>query len=386
MNAGSWSAVGLDLLRFLLALMVVIGHLTQPIFQDAWPNMTEHAVFAVGGFFVLSGYTIRALSLRTPGFQAGAFMSERLSRLLSVSVPALMLTIAADALSAWLAPDFYRAHFGDQLDSPLIRIGANLLLISQLHSNDLSPFSNSPFWSLSYEAGFYAIWACLMHWRRAQGSVLWLLGALVFFGVHIAVMLPFWLAGTLLFDISRATVRRRMVWSGLVLGLALLMGLCLASSWCQAHGFNLDALSALGKRAIDAIFRRVGVPPVRVSLVIMLAALCTAALLIPGLLAGDLLTRRYAVPPGVTHFARKLGALTFPLYLLHFPLLVLARAAQIYDPRSDAQKIMLLLALVAVAAIYEPVGERCKQWLRAQFRLMLARWQRPVGLQGQAGE
>jgi peptidoglycan/LPS O-acetylase OafA/YrhL len=366
----------------LLALTVVLGHLTQPIFQNTWPDMTNHAVLAVGGFFVLSGYTIRALSLRSPSFHAGEFLSERLSRLLSVSVPALLLTIVADMLSAWLAPDFYRSHFGGQLDSPWTRIAVNLLMVSQLSSNDLSPFSNSPFWSLSYEAGFYAIWACLMHWRRAHGSVLWLVGALLFFGVHIGIMLPFWLAGAVLFDILRAPARKRMMCAAMIVVLALLVGACLASSWFNAHGVTVEGLAALGNRAIDWFFRHVGVPPVRVSLSIMVAALGTAVFLVPALVVGDLVSEAFATPASVTKVSRKLGALTFPLYLLHFPLLVLARAAQLYDPQSDIQKLLLLLMLIAVAALYEPLGERCKLWLRSQFKALLSHWRLTVGLQG----
>lgn len=367
MNAGNWSAVGLDFLRFTLALAVVAGHLTQPLFQDTWPDLTRLAVFAVGGFFVLSGYTIRALSQRQLDFRAGVFIGDRLARLLSVSVPALGLTIVADIASAHLAPHYYQIHFGDQIDAPFMRILANLFLISQLYGHDLSPFSNSPFWSLSYELGFYTIWACLMHWRRAGGSMAWPLGALVFFGPHIVVMLPFWLLGAVLFDIGRCADRTRVAVS-VSMGLLIVL-LCagLASFRLHGQGLSMSAASTMANDWLTAFFQQIGMPKARASVLIMVAAMGATAALIPLLLVGDLLSRRHPASPALVQMARKLAALTFPLYLLHLPLLVMARSANLYDPRSAAQKVLLVLALIAMAAAYEPWGERLKLWLRHQF-------------------
>jgi peptidoglycan/LPS O-acetylase OafA/YrhL len=47
-------------------------------------------MYAVGGFFVMSGYTMGAISLRSNHFDVAGFVSERSSRLPSVSEPAIV--------------------------------------------------------------------------------------------------------------------------------------------------------------------------------------------------------------------------------------------------------------------------------------------------------
>src|SRR6478609_5001320 len=89
----------LDIARFVLALSVALGHWTQGYFQETWPDLTNGAIAAVGGFFVLSGYTIRLLTPAEQSFSGVNFFVERLSRLWSVALPALLLTVVLDLIS-----------------------------------------------------------------------------------------------------------------------------------------------------------------------------------------------------------------------------------------------------------------------------------------------
>lgn len=52
-------SIVLDFIRFSLAAIVTWGHLTSPAYSAGQPNILDGSVAAVGGFFVLSGYTIR---------------------------------------------------------------------------------------------------------------------------------------------------------------------------------------------------------------------------------------------------------------------------------------------------------------------------------------
>ena len=360
-----WAKVGLNSLRFAFALVVVLAHLSQPLFQTSWPDLTRYALMAVGGFFVLSGYTIKAVTPSPEGFDVVAFLIDRASRLLSVSLFALVLTMAADTASAWLAPAFYADHFGASLSEPLIRIFANVFLVSQLYGQDIAPFSNSPFWSLSYEAGFYVIWAALMHWRLGGGSVVWLLAAVVFYGPNVLFMLPFWLLGTVLFQLGRLKPWPRTLLSLGVMALVLLfMGLRFTAA--GAHGMDLMDESLKG--AIESFFSSLGISAGRVRISIILAAVKIFLLLIPVLHLADRVSRKYAVPALLAKVARRLRDVTFPLYLVHFPLLVLASSGKWFNPRSGLEICILVMVLLIAANVVATVADSFKFWMRGSLR------------------
>lgn len=364
---GGWSVTSLDLLRFALALIVTVGHLSQHYFQTAWPNLDALAAYAVGGFFVLSGYTIRAITQRSEGFSVGIFLTDRASRLLSVSVVALLLTIVADSLSFAISPTFYQAQFGQTTSMPFIRVLLNLLLVSQSYGRDISPFSNSPFWSLSYEAGFYAIWAALMYWRRGGGSVVALGVALLFFGPNIVMLLPFWLLGVLLYDIGCLPSRSRARMSFFVCFLACCAGILFVFYWALSLGAINYAKDYL-KGAIFTLFAFMHLNPARVTVGIMAGAVAFFFVLIPVLFFADKLSVQRSVPKPVAAFARRLGELTFPLYLFHFPLLVLARASNLLDFDAIFVKVGLVLFLVFVADACVPMTSKLKDWMRNKMR------------------
>jgi len=67
-------------------------------------------------------------------------------------------------------------------------------------------------------------------------------------------------------------------------------------------------------------------------------------------------------------FARNLGDATFPLYLLHFPVLVAIGAARDGQPLSTAGMLVALVALIALAFAVVPIGNRLKNAMRALAR------------------
>lgn len=362
--------VGLNLLRFAFALVVMFAHLSQPLFQTAWPDLTRYALMAVGGFFVLSGYAIKAITQHAEVFDATAFLIDRASRLLSVSLFALVLTMAADTASAWLAPTFYATHFGPSLSEPLIRIFANVFLVSQLYGQDISPFSNSPFWSLSYEAGFYVIWAALMHWRLTGGSVLWLLAAVIFYGPNVLFMLPFWLLGALLFKLGRWRGLPRTILSLSATGLALLF---MAIRLTAVGARGLEIIDESLKGAIESFFSCLSINAGRVKISMVLAAVKIFMILIPALHFADCFSQRCAVPAFVAKTARRLRDLTFPLYLVHFPLLVLASAGKWFRPESGFEITILVLFLLIAANVVATVADSIKIWIRGALQNSVAK-------------
>jgi len=352
-------SVVLDFTRFSLAIIVTIAHLSQRYFQVGWPVLTDFGVFAVGGFFVLSGFTIRGMSSsHDRDFNGRKFLTDRLSRLLSISLLAVVLTILLDAVSYQFGRDFYLKYWGHHLSDPLVRVFLNVILVNQSYGSDWSLFSNGPFWSLGYELGFYCIWAA---WLSIRGTVRgWLLfiATLAFFGPNILALMPIWLMGVVLYS-----TLNQPRWFRFVAGLACISLLILIARCLGFGGVMHEAM--VFNEHLKAAFAAMGVGIGNVSANICVGAGAFFLVMCPLLVAVSQLEDRIPVPPMLVAFGRKLGELTFPLYLIHFPLFVLLRSLNAYDPASTPQKFVVLILACLAAAWMVPVGDKLKVMLRS---------------------
>lgn len=354
-------SVALDLIRFLLALTVVIGHCTQRYFQYEWPDLTGAAVVAVGGFFVLSGYTIRSFSPPAPSFDLQRFFVDRASRLLSISLPALALTVLLDNYASSAAPQWYALNWGNDASQPVLRLLANGMLFSQSWGTDIVPFSNSPFWSLSYEAGFYTIWAALAYARTRRYSCTLPLAVALLFGPNIIAMMMLWLVGVAIYNLFARTLSRRTL-------LFLAAGSVCATLLLAACYLPLKPVL---QSSIERLFDLVGGNRRRIGASLVFGAVMFCFFMVGLLALLRLNEARLQASRLVVLVARRAGEATFPLYLMHFPMLVAASAAHLYNPHSGPQKVLLLGALVLAAFAIAPVGARLKTFLRALFNRAL---------------
>ncbi|MDB5963427.1 MAG: hypothetical protein JWP59_4721 [Massilia sp.] len=183
-------SVYLDLLRFLAAVAVVMSHvwrLVLPQMPLPWPG---HAAVIV--FFVISGYVI-AFAADRPGQTAASYALHRGVRIMSVSIPALLL-------AACIAPyaGSYSIPLAGQIPFPPNElwhaIGINLVFLGESWFGRVLPPFNPPYWSLSYEVWYYAIFGawvfCPPRWRLAAASA-----CAVCAGLKIVLLLPVWLMG-----------------------------------------------------------------------------------------------------------------------------------------------------------------------------------------------
>lgn len=352
-------SVVLDLTRFALAIIVTIAHLSQRYFQEGWPVLTDFGVFAVGGFFVLSGFTIRGMSSsHDRDFNGRKFLIDRVSRLLSVSLLAVVLTLVLDACSYHFGQDFYLKNWGHHLSDPLARIFLNTILVNQFYGSDWSLFSNSPFWSLGYELGFYCTWAAWLGIRGGVRGWLIFLGTLVFFGPNILALMPLWLMGVALYSILNQPQRFKIIAGAGCIILLLVIA--------KLHGFGgvmHDAM--LFNEKLKAGFSTIGVGIGSVSANICVGAGAFFLVMCPLLVVVGQLEHRIKINPALVAMARKMGELTFPLYLIHFPLFVLLRSLNVYALDSTPQKFMLLMLACVVAAWMVPLGDKIKVLLRS---------------------
>jgi peptidoglycan/LPS O-acetylase OafA/YrhL len=353
------SSLLLDFVRFGASVMVAVGHVTQWHFSTGWPDLTTHAVESVGIFFVLSGFVIRYVT-RLKYARIGEYWIDRASRIYSVVLPAVLFTIVADWIAMHANPDYFLAHWGALMDHPVQRVVQNLIFTSQFWSRSTALFSNGPFWSLSYECLYYAIYGCAFYLR---GTLRWVtvLGLIALGGAHIALLLPLWILGCILYEIYDRLTSRPAGWRlhlcFAAVGTAgvLLWQPSIAAIFALKSGMT-HFLLAHHHRPPNLYwmrdYYRVGIPAafLMLWLLIVVHSWHTGA------------QSRWA--RGV----RVLAEGTFPLYVFHFPLYVLIAALVPYDHANPVPKIAMLLTAVAFGVLLAFPTNRLKDGMRNRLR------------------
>lgn len=361
----------LDLLRFLAAVAVFISHITTYPFgtqsddvRHGWERIGNYGQFGVVIFFVLSGYVI-AYVTSTRERDWASYVVSRCSRLYSVIMPALVLTFVCDRIGQSLAPDFYT--IGKVMLKPPSIEGylSSLFYVNEYRVfsfGGIAPGSNGPFWSLSFEGTYYAV-AGLMLYLRPRIAFPLVIVLLALAGPSIAAMLPIWGLGYALFHIQdRVAAGIRWPASVLVLSASALAlmpyshltftGASLGIGFPAGRG---QGLLDLGKDYATAIIFS-----------IHLLAAKRLFDLTPGII------QRIPLKVGTIRF---LGATTFPLYAIHFPLLAVAAAISPFAIGSSA-RILFLCAIVAIGtAVLTPFCDWLKDALRAPLLSVARRWQ-----------
>lgn len=358
------SSLLLDIVRFGAAVMVAIGHITQTFFSSRWPDLTDHAVEAVGVFFVLSGFVIRYVT-RLKYARIGEYWIDRASRIYSVIIPAILFTLLADWIAMHANPGFYAAHWGQFTDHLGSRLLQNLLFTGQFWSRRTQLFSNGPLWSLSYECLYYAIYGCAFYLR---GAWRWIaaIGLVALGGPHIAFLFPLWLLGCALYELYEWLISpRRADWFrrvGVHAGFAIvaLTGLLLhpVARLLSAVVSAIDYLALRSHHAptdvfsIMLIYYRVSIPA---ALLMLWLLVVVDGLRINGNSRG-------------TRAIRILAEGTFPLYVFHFPLYVLIASVIPYDHANPFAKIAMLLTAVAFGVLMAFPTNRFKDGMRNRLR------------------
>lgn len=355
----------MDASRCLLAVVVAFGHLWALLIRDYehTTNVLVQGLYFLAGFahsgvvlfFVLSGYWITksVVGRADRKWCWKSYLVDRLSRLLVVLVPTLLIGGALDftAIALLDSPTHkgltdtfvLRADVWGNL-SPLVLAGNAIFLQDIL----VPPFgSNGPLWSLAYEFWYY-IWfpAALLSWRRRVPSAALAAFALAFFVPALALGFLSWLCGSAVFYAERRLrrsdggpqVRRRFVASSLaVLAIVLI--------WGRTGDYALeDPVLAMA----FAVF------------------LLTLLLLNPRVL------------PAIVPFARYGAQASFSLYAIHFPVMAFVAGALIDRTRLppgiygfSLVAVTLLMTVVLArrfAALTEAktglVRARVQAWLR----------------------
>jgi peptidoglycan/LPS O-acetylase OafA/YrhL len=188
-------SIWLDFLRVAATVVVVASHLAYPRFTNGdWIILRDWNVGsdAVVLFFVVSGFVIAYAAGRDGAL--GLFGFNRVTRLLSVIIPALFLTAVFDRVGYAIDPTAYPAAFYNPL--PLWEMLARGVTFSNEFAfpDRVRLGTNGPLWSLSYEAAYYAVFAVAVFMKGARRVVVLAVMAVVF-GPRILLLMPAWLMG-----------------------------------------------------------------------------------------------------------------------------------------------------------------------------------------------
>lgn len=344
----------LDIVRFLAAMLVFFNHAQLPELNGEWLQaLGAYGREAVMIFFVLSGYVI-AHVIATKEHDPLDFTASRLARLYSVVLPALLLTVAADQIGRAVEPEFYRGSW--YVDThPIVRFLASMLFVNEFWTQSVRPFSNGPFWSISYEAAYYAIFGAWVFASRRHRVWLTALVMLVA-GPKILLLFPIWLLGVAVYRLNERWV------APVPLGAVLFV-----SSFVLF--FTLSAVR-FANRSLDWSVEWLGET-------LVMEQLHYSKFFVNGYAVGFLVAMNFV---GACSIAPKIGPIldrlatpirtaasfTFSIYLFHYPLLHMFRTF------TDSSAV-LCLASLAVIAVLGTFTEAKKGAYRRFFVVLLQR-------------
>jgi peptidoglycan/LPS O-acetylase OafA/YrhL len=198
------TSVFLDCLRILAALFVVIYHAFQQ-WGVTYLNITSYlenfAHSAVVLFFVLSGYLI-GYTATNNNRGIRQYAAARLSRLYSVVIPTLVLMAIVEIMVNYFDPGL-AAHYSK--GSVLIRYGLCFTFCNEIGLFSAAPPINSPLWSLSYEFWYYLIFGVAYYLKSGWKSVMLVAIACLIAGPKILLLLPIWLFGFFAYRLTKPT-------------------------------------------------------------------------------------------------------------------------------------------------------------------------------------
>jgi len=192
-------SVYLDVLRFVAAFIVLLSHFAYPRYTNGRYlfirelNLGSDAVVV---FFVLSGMVI-TFTGTTKDKSLGRFAFNRATRLISVAVPAVLLTFALDRVGSVINTDAYAGWWYNPLSFGRM-LFSGLTFSSEWLGQGVRLGTNGPYWSLSYEVAYYVLFGFGLYLRGPLRAAL-LMVSIVLFGFNTLILLPAWLIGIWVF-------------------------------------------------------------------------------------------------------------------------------------------------------------------------------------------
>lgn len=356
----------IDGLRAGAALIVLLSHFAYLRFTDGryiWIRDYYLGSDAVVIFFVLSGFVI-AFCAQNKKTTLGSFVFARATRFFSVALPALLIGYVLDSLGAAMFPQFYAGQFYNPI-ALWTQLASGLSFSNEWTGLAVRLGSNGPYWSLSYEVAYYALFAVVFF---LSGLKRWLLltPMCILFGVNVLLLLPCWLMGVWVYLRLNAAARLSGSTALLMAVVPLLIYISLQAGDIRHHltSFMLTFLSP--GQIHDLRFSDAPIWD------FILACLTAVHLL--G--TYGLLQHRAPMEAGVARSIRYIASSSFSIYLFHYPLLQFLKPLTLTVTQSPASDIILLgvtlIICLAFAAIFERTLKQQRKFAKRLIRSVSA--------------
>ena len=351
----------LDTLRALAAIIVVFGHMAHLRFTNGdyyFLRDINIASDAVIVFFVISGIVIAYASERDE--YIATFTFNRLTRLLTVMIPALILTLLLDAWGTGVDMAAYPPGYYQDLPVwELLLRGLTFTNEFQGLTDRVRLGSNGPLWSLSYEFAYYALFAIAMFLKGTLRLALLAL-LVVLIGLPILALFPAWYLGVLVWRHVSMPNRAQVALPRAILfavGAPAVLVLCrLLDVPIFLEAVTANALSPINHDALFGYSDEV--------LWNTLVAAAVAIHLIGVHALGPVMPR--IAPDRVAYAIRWAAGASFSLYVTHYPVLQFTDA--LLRDTSPRSQLLQLVAVIGVALVFAQVFERplagWRRWLR----------------------
>jgi len=331
----SSSSAYLDTLRICAALSVLIYHvyfhwLPADKITIAFDRISHTAVIV---FFVLSGYVI-AYSTSKKNNSANDYFIARFSKLYSVVLPALILTGIAEYFIKVFSPELMLNYGRNQSVSHYI---ISTLFCNEIWFYSAAPQLNMPLWSLSFEFWYYVIFG-FFHYRKFQKKYpLLAIAACLVAGPKILLMMPIWLFGYFAYKIPYRSIPNRFVnWYVIMISISFTFVLV----------YFVKPLSDLGTYPLVYASQFLTDWMIGAAIAIGLYFLPT--------------TDARAKMSNTALIIRKIADLTFPLYVLHLPLIVLWDTFLKLDTDISQNIWKPIIGVLILSGLIGVLLEKCK--------------------------
>ncbi|MGI4883801.1 MAG: acyltransferase family protein [Janthinobacterium lividum] len=343
------SSILLDSIRIASAVIVLINHAVLEWltgYPDLNKEMDQLAHAAVVVFFVLSGYLI-AFTTTKNNRGPKQYAIARLSRLYSVVLPALLLTaiieIVVHNTNPSLASQYARG-------SSWPRYALSALFCNEAGVFSASPPINGPLWSLSFEFWYYTIFGLWFYRKPNWKSLLLLAGGCFIAGPKIILLMPIWLFGLLAYRLPRPIFTKNIAW--LFTSAYLFIALIIA---VYAPAFPFE----LGQKPLFYANRFITDWIIGVFIALSIWSLPQD---------------EHAVKAPDVKLLRTVADLSFPLYILHYPLFILWKSLFGWRTNDVGQMCQVTFFVSLIALI---IGA----WMENQRNVWVRffRWLIPTG-------
>ena len=347
-------SIYLDLVRFTAACLVYLYHSNQRwLVKDVLPA-SDYGHSAVIVFFVLSGFVIAYITDTRERLWT-TYTASRLSRVYSVALPAVLLTVVLDAAGRQLYPAPYAYPF----DNFLLRSAASLLMLNEVWFVSITSFSNVPYWSIAYEVWYYAGFGLLMFLPKRVAWAALILLALVL-GPKVVLLAPIWVLGVVLYRWQRLqALPEPLAW-------LLVLGSSVGIAAFMSVGLTEQAAGIFRSQVGDKWYTQFTFSKFFLGdyLLGVLVFLNFAGMRTVGARFGFvLLTLERPI--------RALASYTLSLYLLHHPLFLFWGAVLRGDPAGHAYwwatTGLVAVSVFAIGYVTENQRHRLKKWIEGQL-------------------